>query len=166
VETNVGYQVKLFNLVRPNDHPAFGSQGKTSLWIDDIRWSPNDLTCIIAFRAKSIAVITRLGSLIRFVVEPSDQICQNPQYKNDSFTVSPQRFHELVYSREAQNLDCTNDTENIKIMFENDMFVIKDNSKFFIFYFTHSENPMSLLSWCDKEELGFSFLRLCLSHDK
>ena len=43
-ETNIGYQVKLFNLVKPNDHPSFDSQGKTSLWIDDIQWSPNDLT--------------------------------------------------------------------------------------------------------------------------
>lgn len=43
-ETNTGYQVKLFNLVRPNDHPVFDVNGKTSLWIDDIQWAPNDLT--------------------------------------------------------------------------------------------------------------------------
>ena len=43
-DTNVGYQVKLFNLVKPNDHPTFDSHGKTSLWIDDIQWSPSDLT--------------------------------------------------------------------------------------------------------------------------
>ena len=165
-ETNLGYQVKLFNLVKPNDHPAFDSYGKTSLWIDDIQWSPNDLTCVIAFRAKSFAIMTRLGSLIRFVTEPSASILRNLNFNNEKFPRTPQRFSELVYSREGLTIDRSNFTEKVKIMFEEDRFIIVDNRVFFIYSYPAFDDPFALLNWWDKEELGFSFLRLWLSHEQ
>jgi hypothetical protein len=159
-ETNFGYQVKLFNLVRPNDHPCFDAHGKTSLWIDDIQWSPNDLTCIIAFRAKSIAIITRLGSLVRYIIDPSKSILQSPKFNKEKLISCSNRFHELVFSRDALNTDPTLDKDKIKIIFnnttENDKFIVKDNKTSFTFQFKLSNDYiMSLLSWCEKEELGF-----------
>lgn len=146
-ETNVGYQVKLFNLIKPNDHPSFDSYGKTSLWIDDIQWSPNDLTCVVAFRARSIAIITRLGSLVKFVVDPSAAITRSLKFNNEKFTRTPQRFNELVYSRDGLNIDKTHFTERLKVLFEDDRFIVIDNRIFFVFSFTEFDDPMMLLSW-------------------
>ena len=63
------------------------------------------------------------------------------------FNVTTHRFHELVYSREALNMDRTYDKEKIKIMFEKDRFLVKDNRAFFVFSFSHTDDIMSLLSW-------------------
>jgi len=81
------------------------------------------------------------------------------------FENTPRRFHELQYTRESLTIDKTYDKERLKILFEKDRFIIKDNRTFFIFDYSHADDIMPLLSWCEKEELGFSFLRLCLSHE-
>lgn len=137
-ETSFGYQVKLFNLVKPNDHPSFDAYGKTSLWIDDIQWSENDLTCIVLFRAKSIAIMTRLGSLVRFIIDPSMNIPQNMKSGKENMTTSSKRFHELVFPQDVSNAD-------------SNLLKKKLRNKFKL----SNDTIMSLLSWCEKEELGF-----------
>ena len=178
----MGYHVKLFDLVKPNDHPSFDIKGKTSLWIDDMQWSPTDMFCIIALRSRDIAIISRLGLLLKFVTCPSYDIKASMKFNLEKFRSIPTRFNALVYSRDAQNiawnqrnvldeinLDTNNHQEKLKIMFDENLFLIKDNRVIFVYEYSHHEDILPFLSWSDKSspnsELSFDFLRLCLSHD-
>ena len=181
-DTGMGYHVKLFDLVKPNDHPSFDIQGKTSLWIDDMQWSPTDMFCIIALKSRDIAIISRLGQLLKFVTYPSYDIKASMKFNLEKFRSTPTRFNELVYSRDAQNiawnqrnfldeitLDSNNHQEKLKIILNENFFVIKDNRVVFVYEYSHHEDILPFLSWSEKSnlnsKLGFDFLRLCLSHD-
>jgi hypothetical protein len=54
----------MYNLVTASDHLPFDSKGKTSLWIDDAAFSPDDKFIIFAYKYKSIGIMTRLGTMI------------------------------------------------------------------------------------------------------
>lgn len=41
-ETETSTLLKVYNLVTPTDHLPFDEKGKTSLWIDDASFSPDD----------------------------------------------------------------------------------------------------------------------------
>lgn len=69
-EQETSCAINLFNLVSPDDHPPFDSRGKTSLWVDDAQFAPNDKFILIAFQLKSIAVLSRLGTLLK-VLNPT-----------------------------------------------------------------------------------------------
>lgn len=139
-ETNVGYPVKLFNLVKPNDHPAFSSSGKTSLWIDDLQYTPNSLTLILLFRAKSIAILTRLGSLLKFIIHPAYDLPKEISLSKGSS--QQRRFHDLLYNREGLTVDRTYDREILALMVEKDRFLVKDNRVIFIFAYTEIWDPI------------------------
>ena len=180
-DTGMGYHVKLFDLVKPNDHPSFDIQGKTSLWIDDIQWCPTDMFCVIALRSRDIAIISRLGQLLKFITYPSYDIKASMKFNLEKFRSTPTRFNELVFSRDAQItcnernvvdeiiLDNKHSQEKLKLMFDDNLLLIKDNRVIFIYEYTHHEDILPFLSWSEKtspnSELGFDFLRLCLSHD-
>lgn len=152
-------------MVKPDDHPSFDFTGKTSLWVDDIQWSPNDMFWILAFRSRDIAILSRLGGLVRFVPNLGYDLASSMRFNRDHFGKEPRRFNPLVYPREAQILDRKNDTEKVKVLFERNRFLVKDNRVFSIFEYHQHEDILPMLGWCEKDELGFSFLRLWLSHE-
>jgi hypothetical protein len=82
-------------------------------------------------------------------------VMANPKFNRDKFSHHAQRFHELVYNRDSLKLDPSNFKEKLQLRFTDDKFVARDNRTFFVFSYTPSMNLMGLLSWCEKEELGF-----------
>lgn len=162
-DTNIGYYVNLFDMVNPDDHPTFDSRGKTSLWIDDIQWSPNDLFCLVALRSRDIAILSRLGQLLKFVSTPSLDIMQGMRLQTDASHSVPRMFHELINpSADLQTESRASTKDKLKIMFEDNKLLIKDKQVHFVYdYFQHPD-ILPLLSWCktSSSDLSFNFLKL------
>jgi hypothetical protein len=66
-DTSIGTLTKFFDFITTEDCPTFDKFGKTNLCIDDAEWTPNDVFVIVAFKSKSIAVVSRLGTLVGFI---------------------------------------------------------------------------------------------------
>lgn len=82
--------------------------------------------------------MTRLGSLIRFIIDPSMNIPQNMKSGQENMTSYSKRFHELFFPQDTSTTDLS-------------LFKKKLRNKFKL----SNDTVTSLLSWCEKEELGF-----------
>lgn len=48
-DTAIASSLKLYNMVGANDSPPFNYRGKTSLIVDDLKWTNSDAFVVLAF---------------------------------------------------------------------------------------------------------------------
>lgn len=80
---------KLCNYVTVEDIPGT-TDGKTSFWIDDLVWSPDDSFVAVAFKAGFVSIFARLGDPLAFIMDIIKPGSEPRIFAHAFFTTDPE----------------------------------------------------------------------------